>query len=262
MLDVHPPHSPTHTWKDFFVHIATIVVGLLIAVGLEQTVEAIHHHHQIVEVRQALEEERRENIQRFRTNLKNHLESQALLHNNLRVFFYLRDHPRGAPDQRPGLLVWPIGITEPLTAAWSTAGQTGVLELLPHTEVAADTLEYSALSNSSAVYQEAILLQYRCVAYLNSTSDPATLTPAEIQQEIADLQLRTSVETYYGYTLYLLAKKFPAYGPTPGRTEIDPFFAIDAGENGTAAQQALTLKDVQQAVSALPKAAEPAPEAH
>ena len=46
MLDVHPPHNPTHTWRDFFIHIATIVIGLLIAIGLEQTVEAIHHHHQ------------------------------------------------------------------------------------------------------------------------------------------------------------------------------------------------------------------------
>ncbi len=34
MLDVHPPHAPTHTWKDFFIHIATIVIGLIIAVGL------------------------------------------------------------------------------------------------------------------------------------------------------------------------------------------------------------------------------------
>ena len=46
MLDVHPPHAPTHTWKDFFIHIATIVIGLLIAVGLEQTVEAIHRQHE------------------------------------------------------------------------------------------------------------------------------------------------------------------------------------------------------------------------
>ena len=32
MLDVHPPHEAAHTWKDFFIHIATICVGLLIAV--------------------------------------------------------------------------------------------------------------------------------------------------------------------------------------------------------------------------------------
>jgi hypothetical protein len=31
MLDVHPPHESIHTWRSFFIHIATIVVGLLIA---------------------------------------------------------------------------------------------------------------------------------------------------------------------------------------------------------------------------------------
>jgi len=35
MLDVHPPHASTHTWRDFFIHIATICIGLLIAVDLE-----------------------------------------------------------------------------------------------------------------------------------------------------------------------------------------------------------------------------------
>jgi hypothetical protein len=44
MFDVHAPHQSVHTWRDFFIHIATISVGLLIAIGLEQTVEAIHHH--------------------------------------------------------------------------------------------------------------------------------------------------------------------------------------------------------------------------
>jgi hypothetical protein len=24
MLDVYPPHEAAHTWKDFFIHIATI----------------------------------------------------------------------------------------------------------------------------------------------------------------------------------------------------------------------------------------------
>jgi len=57
MLDVHPPHHPTHTWKDFFIHIATIVVGLLIAVGLEQTVEALHHRHQLQKAREELQDD-------------------------------------------------------------------------------------------------------------------------------------------------------------------------------------------------------------
>ena len=46
MLEVHAPHEPIYTWKGFTIHIATIVIGLLIAVGLEQTVEYFHHQHQ------------------------------------------------------------------------------------------------------------------------------------------------------------------------------------------------------------------------
>jgi hypothetical protein len=65
MLDVHAPHEGIHTWSDFFTHIATIVIGLLIAVGLEQTVEYFHHRRQVAEVRESLSVERRFNINRF-----------------------------------------------------------------------------------------------------------------------------------------------------------------------------------------------------
>jgi hypothetical protein len=47
MLEVHAPHQTPHSWKDFFIHIATIVLGLLIAVGLEQMVERIHEHYEL-----------------------------------------------------------------------------------------------------------------------------------------------------------------------------------------------------------------------
>jgi hypothetical protein len=57
MLDVHPPSHTPNTWRDFFIHIATITVGLLIALGLEQTVEYFHHRHEGVELREALHRE-------------------------------------------------------------------------------------------------------------------------------------------------------------------------------------------------------------
>jgi len=57
MLDVHPPHHPTHSWKDFFVHIATICVGLLIAIGLEQAVEHLHRAREAHELRESLARE-------------------------------------------------------------------------------------------------------------------------------------------------------------------------------------------------------------
>jgi hypothetical protein len=56
MLEAHAPHEAIQTWRAFFVHIATIVIGLMIAVALEQTVEFFHHRHQ----RLRLEEQIRE----------------------------------------------------------------------------------------------------------------------------------------------------------------------------------------------------------
>ena len=61
MLDVHPPHQAAHTWKDFLIHIATIVIGLLIAIGLEQTVEAIHHANERRQLIAELREEAQSN---------------------------------------------------------------------------------------------------------------------------------------------------------------------------------------------------------
>src|ERR1700677_4413921 len=66
MLDVHPPHHATSTWRDFFIHIATICIGLLIAIGLEQSVEALHRHHEHRKLLAALDAESRQIL--FDTN--------------------------------------------------------------------------------------------------------------------------------------------------------------------------------------------------
>ena len=63
MLDVHPAHHAANTWRDFFIHIATIVVGLFIAVGLEQTVEYFHHRHQLRDLQQQMHDVLEYNLQ-------------------------------------------------------------------------------------------------------------------------------------------------------------------------------------------------------
>jgi hypothetical protein len=57
MLEVHAPHEVLHTWKGFVIHITTIVVGLFIAVALEQSVEAIHRHREVAALREDLRQE-------------------------------------------------------------------------------------------------------------------------------------------------------------------------------------------------------------
>jgi len=54
MLEVHAPQEALHTWKGFFIHIAIIVIGLFIAVGLEQTVVFFEHRHQQAQLEEQL----------------------------------------------------------------------------------------------------------------------------------------------------------------------------------------------------------------
>jgi hypothetical protein len=70
MLDVHPPHHAATTWRDFLIHIATIVLGLLIAIALEQTVEFLHHRHQRRQLQEDLRNEAAQNLQVIDRDLK------------------------------------------------------------------------------------------------------------------------------------------------------------------------------------------------
>jgi hypothetical protein len=106
MLDVHAAHETIHTWKDFLIHLTTIVIGLLIAVGLEQTVEYFHHRHQVAEMRKALDVERRINASEFGILTEDFHRVIPILQSNIAVYKYLQLHPGAPPEQWPGRLSW------------------------------------------------------------------------------------------------------------------------------------------------------------
>jgi len=77
MIDVHAPHETTHTWTDFFIHIGTIAVGLLLAIGLEQAVEALHHQHERDELIVAMRAEAQNNRPVFENTISRNVERLA-----------------------------------------------------------------------------------------------------------------------------------------------------------------------------------------
>jgi hypothetical protein len=92
MLDVHPAHHAATTWRDFFIHIATIVLGLLIAISLEQTVEYFHHRHLGAEAHRALIEERRADETANEFNIFATRRHQQDLQRDLTILHALRAH--------------------------------------------------------------------------------------------------------------------------------------------------------------------------
>jgi hypothetical protein len=62
MLDVHAPHQSIQAWKGFWIHLGTISIGLLIALGLEQAVVALDHLHERHRLEADLQLEARKNL--------------------------------------------------------------------------------------------------------------------------------------------------------------------------------------------------------
>ncbi len=132
MLDVHPPHAPTHTWKDFLLHIATIVVGLIIAVGLEQIVEIIHHRHELQKAREELREEIDSNRSANAKQLVYLRQVQTELDADMTVLLAHRNSNNTLAT--PLHFDWDFWRTR--SAAWDTNKLSGALDLMPHPELA------------------------------------------------------------------------------------------------------------------------------
>jgi hypothetical protein len=130
MIDVHPPHQATHTWTDFFIHIATIAVGLLIAIGLEQTVEYFHHRHQANEMEAALHHESLTNRHVIDYDLKSVDDERRVIRLNMDAL----DRIRLSGDKQPFTPV-PLpheGLFAPIDTAWTTLRNNGLLSMVPN----------------------------------------------------------------------------------------------------------------------------------
>ena len=57
LVEVHHKHGPLGNWREFAKELGIVVIGVLIALGGEQVVEAIHHRSEVQEVRELLKEE-------------------------------------------------------------------------------------------------------------------------------------------------------------------------------------------------------------
>jgi hypothetical protein len=135
MLDVHPAHHAASNWREFFIHIATIVIGLLIAIGLEQTVEWFHHRHQRAQLQEDLRNEAGQNLDVIQRDMRiQDLErwfDQAMREATPKDA--KKDEVRillPAPPCLPGAMVSGRYFA-PSQAVWTTAKENGLIELLP-----------------------------------------------------------------------------------------------------------------------------------
>jgi hypothetical protein len=221
MLDVHAPHESIYTWKGFFIHIAIIVIGLLIAISLEQTVEYFHHRTVVAESREALRRERNDNIRHFADATAEFRRAINVAQNNLAILLYVQQHPDAPYAKAPGKINWHLHVLMAADdSAWETARQNAVTALMPQDEVRRSARLYKDLASVEAAANEWLRAIRDARRYKVQNSDPTSLTPAQIVSEIELTKTDLAVMYRYGSDMRNLSSDFPDFTPAPTTEEL------------------------------------------
>jgi hypothetical protein len=148
-MDIHAPHEPIHSARDFFLHLFTITVGLLIALSLEGLVEYAHHRHLVHEARENIRRELQLNHEAAQSDLADMQKKIDLQKSNIVSIHGLMsdgEHFHGSIQN-----TWDFDSFN--DAAWRTARETGALGFMPYDEVQryADLYMLEGLVNDSSI---------------------------------------------------------------------------------------------------------------
>jgi hypothetical protein len=128
MLDVHPPHGKMHGAGDFFLHLFTITVGLLIALALEGCVERQHQRHLVHEAEAGMRREIEENSKQIGSLRQQVVDENNQLNTDLAVLDELKIHPKEQHKE----LSFTFRMRGFDDVTWKTAQTTGALALMPY----------------------------------------------------------------------------------------------------------------------------------
>jgi hypothetical protein len=181
-MDVHAPHEPIHTWRDFAIHLIVVTIGLFIALSLEALVEHIHQRHLLHTAETNLHIELHDNREYLAGDERHLNQTEAELQKDIAILIARRSDPTLAEPLNFGW-TW-NGMQD---SAWTTARDSGALALMPFgTQQGWSSIyaQQGSVNQQASVY---IFDIYRAGAPTKGRTF-AQLTPAEIDQAIAGIQ--------------------------------------------------------------------------
>jgi hypothetical protein len=223
MLDVHAPHDTIHTWKAFFIHIATIVIGLLIAIALEQTVEYLHHRRQATEMADKLLAESLANRRVVEFDVTNCDQAINAIDQDMRILENMKvfgEHATTTLNPIPTTITY-----YPSDSAWLTIKDSALLPIVDKTLVrnywAVDAVQQSIVFASQESWNGRVqldaLLNMRSTQQIASAQERDALLLALSNFREQQVRLRGQMAAFNTFNSAALAGK--TLGADPGSIE-------------------------------------------
>jgi len=151
VVDIHPPHGPVHSVKDFLYHLLTVIIGILIALSLEGLLEWHHHRSLVEQARSNLMSEIRQNHDRLEKGLVSASDAEHRVQATVKAIGAIRKTHAATPD-----LDWSFGLVVLYNTAWQTAASTGALSYMEYPEVQEYTRIYALQDQFNSVQQRSL----------------------------------------------------------------------------------------------------------
>ena len=219
MLDVHEPKRPLQSARDFARHIVTVTLGLVLALGLEKTVEWRQHVQLRKEADANIASELRDNKAECDRTLKEvPRERRVLL--DLRKLLDARKAGTKIGKTDLSLSFW---TGSPRDASWQTANATGALGYMAYAHVKDYSAAYTLQADLVRLQQELLSSILRMFAANDlvddldhggsidaMTDDQVAATRAAVQDVLMHLlaleQIGAELEKQYAVALKLPAE--------------------------------------------------------
>ena len=203
-----------HGWRDFLLHLFTITIGLLIALGLEGCVEWQHHRHLVHEAEASLHAEIESNAKGLPGALAGLHKNQAELKRDVEVLKYvIKNHK----EPEHASMSIGSGIQTFDDVSWRTAQSTTALSYMPYAraEEYADiyTTQAELFDSEKQAARDAII---SLAPFMNMADTDPNLTEAQandIKQKIETLQGQLTLVESFMNSLDRSYKKFLAAHP-------------------------------------------------
>ena len=132
-MEVHPPHHPIMSWKEFGIHLVAITIGLLIAVGIEGLVERHREHVLVREAHETLHAEIEYNSKKMEDAVAEIGLERSAMETNIKALTRVLENPKDNDAQNSSVSA-DYSIVGLHDTAWKTAQATNALAYMPYEE--------------------------------------------------------------------------------------------------------------------------------
>ncbi len=194
-------------FRDFFLHLLTITIGLLIALGLEGCVEWQHHRRLAHEAEAGLGVEIAQNSKFLGTLRQRISDEQAELDKDLTVLSQTPTRPAATHAPLSFSFRW----SDFDDVAWKTAQSTGALNYMPYDDASAYSKIYAMQAELFNAEQQVIDEVLRASSFPSTQPDswrPTSAQADDLKAHIGLIRMRLLLLSSYVDALDKTYKKF------------------------------------------------------